>query len=434
MIQKRIRQFLTSVYQASQSTYFGFVQGHAHLLPEDLNQINKLVGLQSEKIVADFESQFAELVGEGEAISYAAARMGFYDLMRVIGVTKGDEVILLGATCAVMVNAVMRTGATPVFADIDPDTFGSCSHTISSSITQQTRMIVAQHSFGIPCDISPIVKLAREQNIFLLEDCALTLGSKVNGVGVGNFGDAALFSTDHSKPLNTLTGGLIYTCDIDLARRMRISQAACSELSIARQQALWSRIMLEARYCVPVRYGRMALVDLFVSLRKRLTNEGEGFLSEDSGLSHVTTYPYPAKLPAFLAAIGLIEINRWPLVAVERSILLKRLISALSDSQIGICLPKAYTNKALQIVPLRFAWVEPKGTNVRKAMRHFVHVSWTWFMQPIIATSEPLENLGYRAGSCPVSERIGPNMVNIPCNVAKKDGAKLIALFKRVYV
>jgi dTDP-4-amino-4,6-dideoxygalactose transaminase len=434
MIHKRIRQVLISAQRAFKTSYFGFIQGHAHFRPEDLRQIKRLVGMQADNVVADFESRFAKLVGEGEAIAYAAARMGFYDLMRLLGIGKGDEVILLGATCAVMVNAVMRTGATPVFSDIDPETFGSTSYTIKTTITQKTRIIVAQHSFGIPCDIEPIAKLAKEKNIFLLEDCALTLGSKVNGVSVGNFGDAALFSTDHSKPINTLTGGLIYTRDIDLAHRLRISQAKCPELSIARQNALWGRVLLEANYCVPLRYGRMALLDLFMRIRKKLTNAEGDFLSEDFGLSHVTNYPYPAKLPAFLAAIGLIEINRWAMVAVERSILLKELVSVLSDSQADFCLPKAYTDRALQIIPLRLAWSEPKGANVRKAIQHFVHVPWTWFMQPIIATNEPLENLGYYPGSCPVSERIGPNMINIPCNIAKKDAAILIKLLKGIGV
>jgi perosamine synthetase len=434
MIYKRIKQVLTNTHQALQSPYFGFIQGHAHLLPEELNKIKVLVGLQSDGIVLDFESQFAKLVGEGEAIAYAAARMAFYDLMRLLDISKGDEVVLLGATCAVMVNAVMRTGATPIFADIDPDTFGSSRETISACISLKTRMIVAQHSFGIPCNIEPIAKFAKEKNIFLLEDCALTLGSKVNGVIVGNFGDAALFSTDHSKPLSTLTGGLIYTRDKALARRMRSSQAACSELSVTRQQTLWRRFLLELHYCDAKRYGRMGLIDLLLIVKKKLINIEGDFLSEDFGTGNVTTYPYPAKLPTFLAAIGLIEINRWPIVADERSILLKKLIGVLSDKKADFRIPKAYTNKAFQIVPLRLAWSEPNGANVRKAIQDFVHVPSTWFMQPIISTNEPIENLGYRAGSCPISECIGPNMVNIPCNVAKNDVSKLIALFEGVYV
>lgn len=429
-MRQRIGQVLDRVRQSTQSPYFGFIQGHSHLLPEDLHQIKSMVGKQVTGVVTDFETQFAKLVGVGEAVSYAAGRMGFYDLMRIQGIGKGDEVILPGATCAVMVNAILRTGATPVFSDIDPDTFGSTAKSIETCITPHTKMIVAQHSFGIPCDIEPIVELAQSRDIFLLEDCALTLGSTVNGVTVGNFGDAALFSTDHSKPLNTLIGGLIYTRDTELAQHLRISQASCLELPHARQQALWRRFLLERCYCVPKRYGRMGMVELFNAVGRKMSIILDPFFSDDSGANPSTDYPYPARLPAFLAAIGLIEVKRWPKVASERKALLERLIDVADNSREGTWLPRAYKNECLEIVPLRFAWSQQNGTDVRESIRHFVHVSWTWFMQPVIATRVPLDILGYQSGSCPTAEKIGPGMVNLPCNISPDDFEELIKLFQ----
>ena len=72
-------------------------------------------------------------------------------------------------------------------------------------------MIVAQHSFGIPCKIDKIKEVANKHGIFLLEDCALTLESKFKKITVGNYGDAALFSFDHTKPLNGFSGGAFFT-------------------------------------------------------------------------------------------------------------------------------------------------------------------------------------------------------------------------------
>jgi len=423
---KRMRQVLRLIQQALQPYYFGFIQGHAHLDLNDLQQIGQLVGLKDDEIVADFERQFAKLVGTGEAVAFATARMGFYSIMRLMGVGKGDEVILLGATCAVMANAVLRTGATPVFSDIDPDTFGSSSQSIIDCATPFTRMIVAQHSFGIPCNIEAIVKFAKSKSIFLLEDCALTLGSEVNGLAVGNFGDAALFSTDHSKPLNTLTGGLIYTKNVKLAQRLRVSQAACPDLSVARQKALYRRFLLEANYCVPSRYGRLDLIDIFSLIRKGLIHAEGDFLADDFGETDSAPYPYPAKLPTFSAAIGLIEVKRWEMVSNERIAILRLLLDALGESKSGAYLPAAYRNTALHIVPLRLAWSEPGGGNIRTSIRHFINISWTWFMEPIIGAKGPLKNLGYCTGECPISERIGPDMVNLPCNFDKQDVDKLI--------
>lgn len=411
--------------------YFGFIQGHEYLDPIEFEQISKLVGIQDDALVRKFEKQFADLIGPGEVVAFAAARMGFYELMRLKGISKGDEVILLGATCAVMVNAVLRVGATPVFSDIDPDNFGSSSASIECRINSRTRMIVAQHSFGIPCDIKPIAELAGKKNIFLLEDCALTLGSKVGNVVVGNFGDAALFSTDHSKPVNTLTGGLIYTKNTELAKKLRLSQLHAPDLSLARQKALWSRLLFEVAHCVPERYGRADLIDLFRLIKRKVFRTEGDFLSEDFGISQFSTYPYPAKLPSFLAAVGIIEIRRWPVVANGRKKNLAQILKALSKTKSSDNLPAAYKNKKLTIIPLRVAWSECDGGVLRCQFSRFVHVSWTWFTQPIVATTVSLESLKYKWGDCPVSERLGPGMINLPCVFDEYRTSQLISLMMK---
>lgn len=427
----RLREVGLRIHQAFCSPYFGFVQGHGYLEPEEKERISQLVGIEDPLLVEDFERQFAQLIGPGEAVSFAAARMGFYELMRLQKIGKGDEVILLGATCSVMVNAVMRLGAVPVFSDIDPETFGSSSEAIAVSVTHKTRMIVAQHSFGIPCDIEPIVHFAKQNNIFLLEDCALTLGSEVNGVPVGNFGDAALFSTDHSKPLNTLIGGIVYSRDPMIAQKLRAAQSFCSELSAERQKALWQRLLLEARYCVPARCGKLGLINMYTSIRRKLIYAEADFLIDDCGVPSATSYPYPAKFPAFLAALGLAEIRRWPQVVSARSATLANLVNVLEESQSVTQLSPVYKNKQLKIVPLRLVWSEPDGAKIRDSIKHYIDVSWTWFMEPIIATKEPLENFGYQRGSCPVSEGIGSCMVNIPCNINEEFVNKLGSLIRK---
>ncbi len=363
---------------------------------------------------AQFEQEYASIVGEGDAVAFASGRMGFFVLMEELGVGNGDEVVLPGATCSVMVNAVLRAGAQPVYADIDPQSFGSDPKEIERAISPRTRMIVAQHSFGIPCNIVPIVALARLRNIFLLEDCALTLGSKVNGKTVGNFGDAALFSTDHSKPINTLTGGLIYSRNQSLVSRLRVRQGKCGDLSAEKQQALFNRLLLERKYCHPGKYGRIAMFEYFMRVWKR---REKPFLDDDFGTNCRSSYPYPAKFPGFLAKLGLLEIERWPHVAEERRILMKSLLDAIDQCGLADVLPSAYRDANRNIVPLRLAWHAADGARQRQHLSNRVDVSWTWFMQPIVATQEPLGKFGYRSGSCPVSEALGPKMVNLPCNV-----------------
>ena len=194
---------------------FGFVTGHSYLTAGQISKIRKtLSSNNSLDVVSSYEHQMTSLIGSGFGISFAAGRMAFYSLLKALNIGIGDEVILPGFTCSVMPNAVWRSGAIPVFADIDKDTFGSDPVEIEKRISSRTKLIVAQHSFGIPCDIPAIVEVGKKHGIFVVEDCAIALDSAINGIKVGNWGDAAIFSTDHSKPLNTLIGGFLYTKDI----------------------------------------------------------------------------------------------------------------------------------------------------------------------------------------------------------------------------
>ncbi len=433
MFVKKLSRLAKILKQSFYIPYFGFISGHSHICDKELSSIKSLVGLKNPNIVAKFESGFAEIVGDGSCVSYASGRMGFFDLMRLLNIGFGDEVILPGATCAVMANAVLRTGATPIYSDIDKETFGSSAEKIHSCITDATVMIVAQHSFGIPCDIDNIKLLAESKEIFLLEDCALSLGSSVNGVIVGNFGDAALFSTDHSKPINTLTGGMIYTKDKNLHDMLVNSRNLCGELPIKKQNALWVRFLIERRFCNSRHYGKMGLVDFAYVVANKLFGTTDPFLTNDFK-SDITTseYSYPAKLPTFLAQLGVYEVKRWNKSASERIEIFKLLIDIIGKSDIKKYIPEVYTDPTLDIIPLRFVWSEPYGRVRRYNFSKFIHVDWTWFMSPIIATSEQLEKFGYCYGSCPISEKIGPRMVNIPCNIHKEERVLLLNKIKLV--
>jgi hypothetical protein len=133
-------------------------------------------------------------------------------------------------------------------------------------------------------------------------------------------------------------------------------------------------------------------------------------------------------MPGFLAAVGVFETRRWPNVAADRKQLLRRLLEVVANNDARAYIPRAYFDKRLEIVPLRFVWSQTQGARVRERLSRFVLVSWTWFLQPIVAASEPLENLGYRKGACPVSERVGEGMVNLPCNLSLRESERLIGL------
>lgn len=410
-------------------TYFGFVQGHNYLNDNILQELNEFKITESIDILNKFEIKYASAVGNGKAVSFASGRMGFYSLMTILNIKKDDEVILQGHTCSVMANAILRAGGKPIYADIDPETFGSSANEIKKVISSKTKIIVAQHSFGIPCDIEPIIELARSHGIFLLEDCAITLGSKLNGIQVGNFGDGALFSTDHSKPVNTFIGGLIYTKNKNLYKKLKQIQYSSPNLSSYRKSQIFKKFSFERKYYNPTNYGKSFFINLLFKLF--LMNK-DSYLIDDYSKNLSSSYPYPAKLPTFLAHLGIIELKRWKVEKKKRRTLLKDFLELSSACGIENFLPKSYFNKNLEIIPLRFAYAHPNAKNIRINMSKFLDTNWFWFMKPLI-TCDSMEELGYTKGSCPISEKIGKSIINWPCVFNEPYNKQLLTFFKRIH-
>lgn len=404
--------------------YFGFVKGHSYLNSDQLVELNNIIlnnNIISNSIVYEFENKFAKEVGSGFCTSFASARMAFYSLLNVLNISNGDEVIIQAANCSVMVNAILKSGATPIFSDIDPDTYGSSPFNIENKITQKTKLIVAQHSFGIPCDILKIRSIATKNNIFLLEDCALTFGSSISGINVGNFGDAAIFSTDHSKPINTFIGGMFYSNNFDLNSRVHCYANLLEDLSIVHQKNIFKRILLEKVYFIPEKYGKWFLYNYFINIlyKIKIKTPVTNILTDDYTnpllFQNKSNYPYPAKLPKFLARLGLFELERWKIEKNNRELILANLLDLLKNTKYSSYIPKVYFDKEIKIIPLRFVFSCADALKLRKKLLSFIDVNGFWFLKPIVACSNPTE-FGYLYGSCTEAEKLETNIINIPCN------------------
>lgn len=395
---------------------YSFFQGHEHLDNSEIQKLKELLAVTDDSVTGQYEETFARLIGSGSAVSYATARMAFYEIMATIGVSSGDEVIILGFTCAVMANAVIRRGGKLVYSDVDLRTFGSCPKSIQQKISPNTKVVVAQHSFGIPCNIQEIKEVCRRAGVFLIEDCSLTLGSQVDNTTIGNFGDASIFSTDHSKPLNTLLGGLVYSTNATLISRLKARQNVTPQLPQEKQKAIWRQFLFEQKYCYPEKTITRNTLGFIERLKRRALVSLDPFLSEDFSSTAHEAYPYPARLPTFLAALGLIELSRWPIVEAKRIDALQ--LSLKWAEEINISVPDVYFDEELYIVPLRFVWLEEFDTTVlKRKFQKFIDVSWIWFTEPVMGATDPVGCYFYDSSMCPVSEMLFPRIMNLPCNL-----------------
>lgn len=269
-----------------------------------------------------------------------------------------------------------------------------------------------------------------------MEDCAIALDSSKDGIRVGNWGDAAIFSTDHTKPINTIIGGLLYTKDKFLYENARHMSLKMNRLDLDHQKRLFNQFIFERRNFIPSNYPRSIFINRIQAIIHRLAfnNYPLTFLEEDynRNIPFNQSYPYPAAMPPFLAQLGLFELDHWPEEKQRRKNLLKQYLSTIAQSKFNVLLPRAYHNPDMEIVPLRFVFRHPDSGKLMKKMALFVDVNWTWFREPVVCCPEGPESLGYSFGSCQVAEKACRDIINWPCVVPENWDSKIIDIFRKI--
>ena len=172
-------------------------------------------------LIGQFEQAFADRVGVPHAIATSYGRMAFKYLLQAYDLPPGSEVIMPALTFWVVPEIARVSGLTPVFVDVDPDTFTLSPVAFEAAVTDRTRMVVPTHLWGLPCDMAPILEIAERYNLIVIEDCAHALGATYCGHQVGTMGHAAFFSFQTLKPLNSYGGGMAVTRHGPLAQRVR---------------------------------------------------------------------------------------------------------------------------------------------------------------------------------------------------------------------
>ena len=168
-----------------------------------------------------FESEFARWAGAAHAIAVANGTNALEMALEAVGVGAGDEVVTTPRTFIASASAAVRLGATPVFAEVDRDSQNITAGTVAEVLTPRTRAVVAVHLAGQPCDMDPIMALAREHGLAVIEDCAQAHGARYRGRSVGSIGDVAAWSFCQDKIMTTGgEGGMVTTNDAALWRRM----------------------------------------------------------------------------------------------------------------------------------------------------------------------------------------------------------------------
>lgn len=173
--------------------------------------------------VEAFEREFAEHFGLGRAcVAVNSGTSGLHLGLLASGIGPGDEVIVPSFTFAATANSVALTGATPVFADIDLDSFCLDPESVESRVTDRTRAIMPVHLYGHPADMAGLAAVAERHGLRIFEDAAQAHGASLAGQPVGAFGDFAMFSLYPTKNMTSGEGGMVSVATAELERLVRL--------------------------------------------------------------------------------------------------------------------------------------------------------------------------------------------------------------------
>lgn len=332
-------------------------------------------------------------------------RVALYAILKAMGIKAGDEIILPGFTCVVVPNAIIYLGAKPVYVDIDPKTYNLDPQKIEDKITERTKAIIAQHTFGIPADMDKITEITKKYNLYLIEDSCHTIGSKYKGQEVGTFGDAAFFSSQWSKPITTGLGGWAIINNEKLLEKMEKIYPEFAEPSYK------EKLLLRLQYLTYSRLFKPSLFWFAQNTYRRFSRLGVaiGSSSRDE---------LECKMPRGYAkrmAVWQRDLLKKKLSTIKEDIRHRKMVVSVYEKQlqdIGIepnKLPHNY-----EPVFLRYpVWVNDKKKCLEEAERKHVEVG-EWFLSPVHPNVGGWERAGYQKGTCPDAERACEHLVNLP--------------------
>ncbi|MCD6510036.1 MAG: DegT/DnrJ/EryC1/StrS family aminotransferase [Thermoprotei archaeon] len=177
---------------------------------------------QGGPMVRRFEEVFARFIGVKHAIAVNSGTAALYAALLAAGIGPGDEVIVPAFTFVATANVVLMVGAKPVFVDIDLTTYNIDVEAVRRKITDRTRAIIPVHLYGLPADMDPLMELAEEHDLIVIEDACQAHGSAYKGKKAGSLGHMAAFSFYPSKIITTGEGGMVTTNDDELAEKLRM--------------------------------------------------------------------------------------------------------------------------------------------------------------------------------------------------------------------
>ncbi len=386
---------------------------------DDVSLAFKLIFSTRKGGTRKLERLFRNYFGFRNAFAFNSGRSSLIAILKAMEIKNADEVIIQSFTCNAAVNPIKYIGATPVFVDINDDLNISIKD-LKNKITPKTKAIMVQHTFGSPAEIDKIKEICLEKKIYLIEDCAHSLGAMYKGEFCGFFGDASFFSFGRDKVISSVYGGMV-----TVNNELLIDEVSKFQKELKNPSVFWTiqqllhpvllnRIILSL---YNIKIGRI-LMALFLNLNilsKAVTKkEGMGILPEY----------FPKKMPSSLSYLAINQLkklenynnHRREIAQYYNHLFLK---GEINDNSIYLKYP---------------VFVDNPSEIINKLRKYNIYINDGWSGSPIVPSSTDLNKFCYKMGSCPNSEEVSKKIILLPThiNISKKDAKRVFDCLENI--
>lgn len=381
--------------------------------------------------VNKLENEFKKYLGVKYAFAFNSGRSSFYAILKALseveGLKAGDGVALQAFTCNAVPNPVLWADLEPIYIDCNEDDFNISADDLKAKISINTKVVVVQHTFGLPANMDQIRAICADNNLILIEDCAHSLGAEFNGQKVGAQSRAAFFSFSRDKVISSVYGGMAVTNDGQIAKKIEELQKKFGTPNFCwTMQQIWHPILLN--YIILPIYNFLDLGKIFLVASQALHVLSKAVSwQEKRGLR--PDY-FPKALPNAMAIMALNQFYKLERFNLRRQKVAEYYYKELTGTQFE--LPIQFEGR--RNIFLRFAVKHKQAYDIIYEAWHKQNILLgDWYTTPIAPFDTKMEEMKYRPASCKNAEYLAKHTLNLPThiNISQKNAERIVNFLKK---
>lgn len=383
--------------------------------------------LRAGESVGKVENWLKNYFNTKHAFTFDSGRSALHYALKALGANYGSEVLVQSYTCVVVINAIKWAGAKPIFVDID-NNFNIDYTDLQRKITQKTKILIVQHTFGRPANLDKILEIARANNLKVIEDCAHSFGAKHNNQLVGTFGDIGMLSFGSDKNVSCVRGGALITKDDNLAQTIGDFRL---RLPLSRRIKVTQHLLHYPAFAKGKLLYNLGVGKWLLALAKKL-NIINKIIYQPEKIGKQVLF-YPALFPNALAEILLNQLKHITQTTEHR-----QMIAKIYDSEIKVG-SEWSTDESPSIVKpewsdesvwLRYTLLVKNPQTLHVFAKKQGIILGNWYDCPVAPKDIDLSATDYILGSCPNDEKLSQMSINLPTDpcIRPKDARRVVNL------